>query len=235
MAGIKQFLKTNTITKPFYNFCNKIYCIIATSYVEARRRRNLQKEGLPIIKNVQNMLTQAGYVFFFDMGTLLGIVREGSLLKHDMDIDLAVVVNSEEDKLKIKELFAANGIIEKFRYTVDGIGIVEQSFSCRNVKFDINYYYTEGDKDVCYLIYRNPEKEYSDEQQDVVKLVCPHIAETQTILFQGIEINAPKKPEQYLAVRYGENWRIPDKKYIYWKGPSAVLTDYIGCRDCFEK
>ena len=235
MAGIKQFLKTNTITKPFYNFCNKIYCIIATSYVEARRRRNLQKEGLPIIKNVQNMLTQAGYVFFFDMGTLLGIVREGRLLKHDMDIDLAVVVNSEEDKLKIKELFAANGIIEKFRYTVDGIGIVEQSFSCRNVKFDINYYYTEGDKDVCYLIYRNPEKEYSDEQQDVVKLVCPHIAETQTILFQVIEINAPKKPEQYLAVRYGENWRIPDKKYIYWKGPSAVLTDYIGCRDCFEK
>ena len=82
---------------------------------------------------------------------------------------------------------------------------------------------------------RNPEKEYSDEQQDVVKLVCPHIAETQTILFQGIEINAPKNPEQYLAVRYGENWRIPDKKYIYWKGPSAVLTDYIGYRDCFEK
>lgn len=235
MAGIKQILKTNTITKPFYNFCNKIYCIIATSYVEARRRRNLQKEGLPIIKNVQNTLTQAGYVFFFDMGTLLGIVREGRLLKHDMDIDLAVVVNSEEDKFKLKELFAANGIIEKFRYTVDGIGIVEQSFSCRNVKFDINYYYTEGDKDVCYLMYCDVENKYPDGHQDVVKLVCPHIAETQTISFQGIEINAPKNPEQYLAVRYGENWRIPDKKYIYWKGPSAVLTDYIGYRDVFEK
>lgn len=235
MADIKQFFKTNPITKPFYNFCNKIYCIIITKYVEAHRRHNLQKEGLPIIKNVQKMLTAAGYVFFFDMGTLLGIVREGRLLKHDMDIDLAVVVNSEEDKIKLKELFAANGIIEKFRYTVDGIGIVEQSFSCRNVKFDINYYYTEGDKDVCYLIYCDVENKYPDGHQDVVKLVCPHISETQTISFQGIEINAPKKPEQYLAVRYGENWRIPDKKYIYWKGPSAVLTDYIGCRDCFEK
>ena len=203
--------------------------------MEARRRRNLQKEGLPIIKNVQNMLTEAGYVFFFDMGTLLGIVREGRLLKHDMDIDLAVVVNSEEEKNKLKELFAKNGIMEKFRYSVDGIGIVEQSFSCRNVKFDINYYYNEGDNDVCYLMYCEIENKYPDGHQDVVKLVCPHIAETQTVSFQGIEINAPKNPEEYLAVRYGENWRIPDKKYIYWKGPSAVLTDYIGYRECFEK
>ncbi len=234
MANIKQFLKTNTFTKPLYNLCNKLYCAIATRYVEARRRHNLQKEGIPIIEKVQNMLTEAGYVFFFDMGTLLGIVREGRLLKHDMDIDLAVVVNCEEDKLKIKELFAANGIIEKYRYSVDGIGIVEQSFSCRNVKFDINYYYTEGDNDVCYLIYCDVENKYADGHQDVVKLVCPHIAETQTILFQGIEINAPKNPEQYLAVRYGENWRIPDKKYIYWKGPSAVLTDYTGYKDYLE-
>lgn len=235
MANIKQFLKTNPITKPLFHLCSKTYYAFLLNREQMQKRRFLQKEGLPIIKNVQHILTDTGYVFFFDMGTLLGIVREGCLLKHDIDIDLAVVVNSEEDKLKIKELFAANGIIEKYRYTVDDIGIVEQSFYCRNVKFDINYYYTEGDNDVCFLIYTDPQKDYSDEQLDVVKLVCPHIAKTEKMLFQGIEINAPQNPEQYLAIRYGENWRIPDKKYIYWKGPSTVPTDYVGYKYFFEE
>jgi phosphorylcholine metabolism protein LicD len=234
MANLKNFLKTNTVTKPLFALCSKSYYTLITKREAMQKRHFLQKEGLPIIRNVQQILTDTGYVFFFDMGTLLGIVREGRLLKHDIDIDLAVVVSCEEDKLKIKELFHANGIEEKYRYTVDGIGIVEQSFYCRKVKFDINYYYTEEDKDVCYLIYNDPQKKYPDEHLDVVKLVCPHIAETQKILFQGIEINAPKNPEQYLATRYGENWRIPDKKYIYWKGPSAVATDYVGIKIFFE-
>lgn len=228
MADLKQVLKTNTITKPIFELSSEFYYKMLAKREANKKRHFLQKEGIPIIKNVQKILSETGDVFFFDMGTLLGIVREGRLLKHDIDIDLAVVVNDEEDKLKIKELFAANGIIEKYRYTVDGIGIVEQSFSCRNVKFDINYYYRESENDVCYLIYNDPSKEYPENMLDVVKLVCPHIEKTQTIAFQGIQINAPENPEQYLATRYGENWRIPDKKYIYWKGPSAVLTEYVG-------
>ena len=68
-----------------------------------------------------------------------------------------------------------------------------------------------------------------------VKLICPHIYNITTTLFQGVKINVPEKPEEYLAVRYGENWRIPDKKYIYWKGPSAQTTEFIGHQINFEE
>jgi adenine deaminase len=28
--------------------------------------------------------------------------------------------------------------------------------------------------------------------------------------------------------RYGKNWTIPDKNYVYWKGPSVEPTNYKG-------
>ena len=70
--------------------------------------------------------------------------------------------------------------------------------------FDISYYYREVDSDICYLMYRNPEKTYSNLQMDVVQLTCPTIEATTKVPFQGLKVNAPTNPEAYLAVRYGK-------------------------------
>lgn len=219
--GLKKFLRTNPITRKFYAYL-----------IDAKQRhiakKGVQKQGVLIIKKMQKRLEQGDYPFFFDMGTLLGIVREGRLLKHDMDIDLGVIVQSEADKEKIKELLTSFDAQLKYEYVVQELGVIEQSYLYQGVKFDISYYYREADQDVCYLMYRDPEKTYSDLQMDVVQLTCPAITATTKVAFQGLKVNAPANPEAYLAVRYGENWRIPDKKYVYWKGPSTRFTSYTG-------
>ena len=219
--GIKQFLRENRYTKKFY-----------AHLIDAKQKhvakRGVQKQGVLIIKKMQKLLEQTGFMFFFDMGTLLGIVREGRLLKHDMDIDIGVIVQGDADKEKLKALLISSGARLKYEYVVAELGVIEQSYLYQGVKFDISYYYREPDGDVCYLMYRDPEKTYADLQMDVVQLNCPTITAVAKVSFQGLKVNAPEQPEAYLAVRYGENWRIPDKKYIYWKGPSTRVTSYTG-------
>lgn len=228
MGKIKKAFEVFGLDKGLKNFFKEIFSYLAWKKSVEKKRRNIQKKGILIIKKVQETLSQNGVFFFFDMGTLLGIIREGGFIKHDLDIDIAVRVDSEDEKLRIKEIFSSVGAEECFRYTAEGLGIVEQSFSYMDVKFDINYYITKGDNDYCYLMYRHPDKEYEGDDMSVVELSCAHVVNTELHKLYNIDVNVPENPEAYLANRYGETWRIPDKGYVYWKGPSTAPTEYIG-------
>jgi len=43
------------------------------------------------------------------------------------------------------------------------------------------------------------------------------------IRFYGMEINVPSKTEEYLAYRYGKNWRTPREKWTTVKNDGAVI------------
>ena len=148
---------------------------------------------------------------------------------HDLDIDLGCFVDSEEEKKEISDLLEKNGCALKYQYTADGLGIVEESYMCNKVKFDVNYYVNEDSSSICYLLYDDPQN-YSPDFMSVVKLSCDKIEEIVPYKWNGMVVNVPKNPEQYLAQRYGENWRIPDKNYVYWKGPSTTPISEKGYR-----
>lgn len=46
-----------------------------------------------------------------------------------------------------------------------------------------------------------------------------------TIKFYGMEFKVPPPVEEYLAYRYGKDWRIPKKDYIYYMDDGAVVKD----------
>ena len=228
MRKLKEFIKNCKYTKKTAYFFLKVYQYFRSKYYLLKKKRNIQREGIKIIEKVQKVLKDNNVFFFFDMGTLLGIVREGRIIKHDLDIDVGVRVSSETEKEHIKEIFSSIGAKEHYRFIVEELGVVEQSFVYDEVKFDINYYYQKDEKDYCYLMYRNPDKTYMIDEMSVVELSCEHIEKLQIKEFCGIKVNVPENAEKYLSCRYGENWKIPDKNYIYWKGPSTRPTDYIG-------
>lgn len=39
----------------------------------------------------------------------------------------------------------------------------------------------------------------------------------------GVKVKVPKKAEEYLEYRYGTDWRIPKKNYIYYKDDHAIV------------
>ena len=227
MAGIKSILKKSAVVR-------KLYGIVR--YVKNRKIRKIQKNmklnGVNTVFFIEKLLTDRVF-FYMDMGTMLGIIREGRLLGHDLDIDVAVYVQNEEDKEAVKTMLLDAGCTVRYSYAVDSVGVVEQSFEFHDLKFDVNYYTREGQKDVCYLMYHEPSVNYTSENElSVVKLSVDAVTAVKKVPFCGGEVTVPENPERYLAQRYGENWRVPDKNYVYWQGPSTSKTNYKGFRTC---
>lgn len=221
MRNVKEWLKNSALTRPLYRMWR-----YALDYKIRRIKKNMREKGVDTIFFLENLLAQK-FFYYMDMGTMLGIVREGRLLGHDLDIDVAVYAESEEEKECVKDRLLSAGCKLKYTYFADNLGVVEHSFEINNLKFDVNYYFRNGKTDICYLMYCDPQKNYDDEL-DVVKLSITAVEKVKRIPFAGREVTVPENPETYLAERYGENWRIPDTNYIYWKGPSCEATEYRG-------
>ena len=224
--AIKSILQSFKLTRGLY----KQLANMKKEIIFEKKRKTIQKSGLKTIETIQRFLQKEKFDFFFDMGTLLGIIREGRLLGHDLDIDVGCFVNSNEEKERLSSTLIKNKCQLKYRYEIEGIGVVEESYILNNIKFDVNFYFTENDKSVCYLMYKDPGMEYDKDCLSVVKLTCSRIEMIRSYKWRDVDINVPENPEQYLANRYGENWRIPDKNYIYWKGPSTIPTNLKGYR-----
>ena len=97
------------------------------------------------------------------MGTLLGIIREGGLLKHDLDVDIGVFAETAEAQKRLQQLiFSAGGVLRK-QFFVSEVGLTEESYSLYGIKFDIQYYYRLNESsDVCYLFMPFNYNEESD-------------------------------------------------------------------------
>lgn len=217
MKKLKKFLSSFILTGWLY----KKLAHIKLEKIAAKKRKNIKLSGVETIHLLQKFFEKQNVMFFFDMGTLLGIIREGRLLRHDLDIDTAVFTTDSEKIAAIKKGLLEIGCEHKFRYTVEDVGVCEDSYILNNIKFDINYYSEAEGKSICYLAYLEPEKEYQAGELSTVALSCDKINGIKTVDFDGVQINIPEQPEKYLAQRYGENWRVPDKGYRYWCGPST--------------
>ena len=232
LSKIKPFLRTNHITKKAYLFLGSIKNY--KKELENKKKRDaLQKNGVALIHLIQQMLSRE--FFYFDMGTLLGIIREGRILGHDLDIDVAVHTSGQEQVFILRALLKEKGCKLLKSYSISEIGIVEDSFLINDIKFDVSYYFEKGDKDVTYLMYKDPDNPPVEGCLNVVELSCSPIKELTKIEFNGMLINVPQNSEKYLAERYGEKWRIPDKGYVYWKGPSARPTQLLAYREDFDQ
>jgi phosphorylcholine metabolism protein LicD len=191
-----------------------------------KKRKALQSNGAKVIHFLQDVLGEEK--FFFDFGTLLGIVRENGIIGHDLDIDLGIMLNGDKEIERIRNLLAQNGCKLVYTFSINEIGTVEDSFIINDIKFDIAYYHREKDADIVYLMYRIEKNALEDNTMNVVKAICSPIDEIERINFKGKMINVPKNRINYLVERYGETWTIPDKNYVYWKGPSVEPTNYKG-------
>lgn len=219
IAKAKRCVRTLKVFKPLY----KCYSWI----LERPIRKCLQENGNGVIRYIQNALSDK-FFFFFDMGTLLGIVREGMILKHDYDIDVAVYIKDRGEIDKVRAAVVSGECALMRSFYIDEVGVVEDSFLMNNIRFDICYYELVDNKHVCYLFRTDPYKLVNDGLRLVFRLKCEPIVHTEKIKFSNFFVNVPEDPEDYLRERYGDSWRMPDKNFCFWNGPTAEMTDLIG-------
>ena len=109
-----------------------------------------KSNGDYVLGKISEILNQNGYFFWLDYGTLLGIYRDGKLIKHDVDIDIAMFYSAN-----VKNLMAVleeNGFKFVRKIFVDEkIPALEYTFRMKNINIDIFFYSEVKEKFITYL------------------------------------------------------------------------------------
>jgi len=153
------------------------------------------------LKEIKQVLEQLGVVFLLHSGTCLGATRDKALMPWDDDIDLLSVlgvngmteakVDAVSDALREKGYF-----IQEFPWTISkGIGTVKNyvriSLECVRIAGDIIYLFPG------------------------FKIPASMFTQPKEIEFLGEQFLVPNPPEDYLRLKYGEEWMVPKKAGEY--------------------
>lgn len=172
------------------------------------------KHAVHALREAKDRLDRAGLPFFLLAGTLLGLVREGDLLPHDKDLDLAM--DSSIDRGAVTRALCAEGVftIPWFRGILPPErpwyrSLVHASTGCT---LDIFFLKREEDRVLC---------GFDEQPTPVLSALRPF--GLRTMAGWGTSWQVPDPPEAYFEQVYGPGWRVPDPDY------DTVLTNPARC------
>ncbi|MBE6288214.1 MAG: hypothetical protein E7099_08540 [Mediterranea massiliensis] len=206
---------------PFTNFLYKKFHIEerVRFYHERNQMADFAKKGDGVIEYIHAVLKQSGNDFFIDAGTLIGIYRDGQLLKRDMDVDIAVKVNDQKDAFKIRKLLQENGFILKIMFRTSKDGLIQDAFDYNGIRVDLCYFKSSIKNDYCHILF---------DDNKIAKMTFSKIEATKLYKYKNQNVYIPMDTEKYLEERYGKKWRKPDPYFKYWKAPCVTIEEGKG-------
>ncbi|WP_148572695.1 LicD family protein [Nocardioides caldifontis] len=147
-------------------------------------------------------------------GTLLGAVREGGVIAHDSDIDLAFLSDAESPAGVARDMFRAGRAL-----TRAGLEVIHKTGSFLTVVFDA----PDGagasiDVYACFYV--------DDLVHETATVRAPLPREKflplGTLEFEGRPFPVPADPDAVLTLSYGPSWRVPDPSFRHEPGPEIV-------------
>lgn len=161
--------------------------------------KRFRSNGHQVMQAADEALQAAGVQYWLDFGTLLGAVRDGGFIKHDLDIDVGVFL--KDHSLSIRENFLQRGFELKHTMLIeDGKYGMEESYLYEGVTFDIFYYQLEGATMRCHLFPLNEKGE-----REILELSMTYSG-FRTIDFAGCQVKIPKDTDLRLRETYGDGY-----------------------------
>ena len=227
IPGMKKCLK------PFY------YSYKQT--LENKRRKLFLKNAYSVMADFDDALSSIGVNYSLAFGTLLGAVREGGFIKHDLDLDTAIWY--EDYSSLIQEVLESHGFILSHSFMLEGGKKgMEETYVKDDVSVDIFYVYSAINHYPYMCLWSAVEgtttvKESMQQHGfvEVGRLELPFSKETQRIKFGPLQLPAITNRLDFLEKRYGPNYMIPDPTwqlstedtcYVMWNGKMATYIEY---------
>lgn len=168
---------------------------------------------LDTVEDVLGRLNAAGVSAFPAYGTLLGAVRDGALIGHDSDADLAYISEFSAPVDVMRESFRLQRLLERagyrtMRYSGGAIKIevVEEDGFVRGVDV-FSGFLLDGHLGLMGELFVPFEREW--------------LLPLGTMDLAGRTLSVPAEPERLLEATYGPSWRVPDPAFRYEK-PEAT-------------
>lgn len=228
---IKKILKSNSVGKAIYPYLNKVYRIYS---VRARKRR-LKKYGVEVLAELVGINSKYNMGIVPIFGTLLGFVREGGFMKHDDDIDVAVLPG-----LSVKEILDI--FVDKYGYKFrHGLAYHGQctEFTLEHksgLTVDFFMMVDSGENLLASVYFWKNGVNYADVRQNNLKWVRhPYVTGLKTFSFAGVEVEIPANSEDWLYYEFGSDWRIPIPNHTDARQPGKLLVDDYGYTTTYEE
>ena len=164
--------------------------------------------GERALKDAKEILDELGVAFVLASGTCLGATRDNAFIPWDDDIDLISVIGSHglTDELidKAVATFREKGY---FVYDASGTGRTGRAYSMLKDYVRTGW---ECDRiiDDSIVVYPN------------TPIPARFFTQPKEITFVGEQFMVPDPPEEYLRLKYGEEWMVP-------KGPGVYEKDVV--------
>lgn len=164
---------------------------------------------------------ELGVPAFLSYGSLLGAVRTGRLIGHDMDIDLGYLSGHETPVDTMRESFEIERHFRRLGWVVQrqNGGFLQVFFTqddggVRNL--DVFTLFAQGDR-----LYMINDTACEGRLDDVLPL--------RNVEIEGRAMPAPRNSEMFLAAAYGPSWRVPDPNFAYKGTPGRrQMRDWFG-------
>lgn len=151
--------------------------------------------------------------FVLIYGALLGIIREGNLIAHDHDVDIACFGGTPE-KHHWKMRWVKNELKDKGFFIVDN--------SCCRCKTD--FFIRNGERiDIFWFDKIDNEWIYND----ALRYPAKFFDKLEEVDFLGTKFKIPSNTTEFLEITYGDKWKIPNPKFTAWNlNPKIVSERY---------
>lgn len=211
--------RTREIIKKVFYPIYVVYRYFTHDLKKKKENRNFLKNGLSVLVDFDQCMTENGHKYSLAYGTLLGAVREKGFIPHDDDIDTWMWVDDYSPKL-IEDLEKA-GFKLKFSFTVDNDVIGKQdTFIYKGVLVDIFYLYRDTNGEGCNIVFTN-QPDCSNRKESVkkhggllpFKITIPVSQNFIRTEFHGYQMPIPDNYDEVLTRRYGEDYMIPQPKW----------------------
>ena len=160
-----------------------------------------------ILEVMQVVCGLPGWIAF---GTLLGAAREGKVIGHDSDVDLAYLSEQPTPSEMAGELFGVARALRAHGFQVQQksasfITVVLQSADGGTASVDIYTCFH-----VAALLYETATVRAPVGREAILPL--------RELEFEGRLLPAPADPDRMLTVSYGPQWRVPDPSFKHLPG-----------------
>lgn len=178
------------------------------SFGEKRRpaKVNWSADARRALADLKADLSKAGIRFFLISGTLLGCIREGSILGHDKDIDVGVMQEVGFDQ--VRGALSGTGRFVLLPVITEKILRVKHS---NGVMIDIFFHWEEDGK----MFHEGQKTKWWNTPFGLSE-----------VEFLGERFLVPSDPDRYLTENYGD-WRTPVTEFeTFCDTPNMIISDH---------
>lgn len=174
---------------------------------------NVQKNGKEVLLKVNELLCKENIEYTVAFGTLLGCIREGEIIKHDDDIDFAIMPNAVNAGRLVRLLENA-GFEFFWAWKCQG-RITEIAVTYRDVHIDFYFLHeVDGYYEAHWYMPLDGVK-YPDDK--TWSTLCIRLLKTEGVMpwhlsMYDIDVMVPRNYDEILTSHYG-SWRKPDPNW----------------------